>query len=141
MDNWIYSCELLVRDSDIDFQMIVANHWYQAYMGHANNLMIRAMGYDIHELHDEGYDCVMVRVEIDFKQPLVLGDRIRIDCDLQFKGSFQTIFVNQIVRLSDGAIVANGKWFGCVIGKKEEGPVEPSGLRESRANYLALRSQ
>ena len=136
MEECLFSCYLDVRDSDIDFQSIVANHWYQAYMGHANTLMIDAAGYDIRDLHNKGYDCIIVRVEIEFKLPLKPGDRIRIDCDLQFKGTFQTIFINEIRRCSDDALVATGKWYGCVSGKEEDSPVEPVGLKEAKEKYL-----
>ena len=105
-------------------------------MGHANTLMVDAVGYDIRDLHNKGYDCIIAKIEIEFKQALKPGDRIRIDCDLQFKGSFQTIFINEIVRSSDNALVATGKWYGCVIGKEEDGPVEPVGLKEAKENYI-----
>lgn len=134
MDEWLHTVEMDVRDSDIDFQGVVANHVYQQYFGHANNLMIKAVGFDIIKLHQDGFDCVIARVEIDYNRPLFFGDRLRIDSKLEFKGSYQVIFIHRLIKVNEGLVCAEAKYYGCVLGK--DGPVEPTGLKEAKEKYI-----
>ena len=134
---WLHTVDLDVRDSDLDFMGGVSNARYLEYFSHGSNRMIKMLDYDIQELHARGYDCVIVRVEADYKLPLVMGDKIRICSDLEFKGTLRTIFNQQIVRLSDGAVAAEAKYIGCVLHIKDGEIVEPQELRTALENYLA----
>lgn len=101
--------------------------------------MIKMLGFDVQGLHDQGYDCVIVQVLINYKLPLVNGDRVRIDSNLEFKGELQTLFLQEMIRVSDNAVVADAKFVGCIITK--DGPVAPDILKETKQKYLDMQQK
>jgi len=129
-----YSLELRVRDYECDLQGIVNNANYQHYLEHARHEYIRTLGLDFSELHAQGIDFVVARLEMAFKIPLKSGDDFIVTVSMKKEG-IRWIFLQDILRLPDHKIVVrakvdtvslvNGKLtdhkaFDSIFGHKEE---------------------
>ena len=68
-----------VRNYECDIEGIVNNAVYLNYLEHARYEYIRSLGTDFLSLHNYGTDPVVARIEIDYRKPLVAGDRVRVD--------------------------------------------------------------
>lgn len=135
MAECIFACDIQVRESEIDALNGVANFYYYAYCSHSHNRMVAAIGWDLHKLHTEGFDSVIIKNEMEFKQSLYIDDKIRVYSDIKIKGSMQIVFTDTIVRVIDNAVVATSKWIGCVINTKTGEFAELTELREAIDNY------
>ena len=61
---YLFSEEFEVRDYECDIQGIVNNANYQHYMEHARHCLIKSVGLDFKNLHDNGIDVVVSKIEI-----------------------------------------------------------------------------
>lgn len=98
----------VVRDYECDLQGIVNNANYQHYFEHSRHLFLRNKGVSFAELHNEGIDVVVARVEIVYKTPLRSDDRyvckLRVDKDM-----IKYVFMQAIYRESDNKLCARAK--------------------------------
>lgn len=113
-----HSSEFMVRDYECDMQSVVNNSVYQNYLEHARHLLLKDSGLDFSELNDKGFLLTVIRVELDYKFPLVSGDRFRIDTTMERVSPLRFLFDQSIVRLSDEKLVLKGKVFGTSINKR-----------------------
>lgn len=98
--NYHYSLEFKVRDYECDLQGIVNNAVYQNYLEHTRHEYMHTLGLDFAELHRQGTDLVVARIEMAFKTPLKSGDGFV--CSLHFrKDGIKYIFEQDIYRLPD----------------------------------------
>jgi len=103
-----YSLQLRVRDYECDLQGIVNNANYQHYLEHARHEFIRTLGLSFSELHAQGVDFVVARIELAFKTPLKSGDDFIITVTMKKEG-IRWVFLQDIYRLPDQKIVVKGK--------------------------------
>ncbi|MEN8138755.1 MAG: acyl-CoA thioesterase [Bacteroidota bacterium] len=108
----MYSIELLVRDYELDLQGIVNNSNYQRYLEHARHEYLISKGVDFAELHNEGQDLVVTRVEMDFKSPLKSRDRFKVTIETEKQGNLRIVFNQQILRIPDNKLIVNAKVTG-----------------------------
>jgi len=101
--------ELEVRDYELDLQGIVNNAVYQNYLEHGRHKYITAIGLDFNQLHQEGWDPVVVRAEIDYKQSLRSTNRFQVKTRAVAHGTLRFVFEQEIVRLPDGALIVQAK--------------------------------
>jgi len=114
IDNtFVYENE--VRDSELDFQGIVNNANYFVYMEHARHKHLQSLGIDFVKMHEQGFDLVLVRTEIDFKAPLKSGDEFIVTSKLEGQGRIRFVFLQEVVRKSDKRIMATAKNIGTCI--------------------------
>lgn len=71
-NNFIWESE--VRDYELDSQGRVNNSVYFNYFEHARHCHFKDLGFGFTELHNKGFDYVMIRCEIEYKESLVSGD-------------------------------------------------------------------
>ncbi|MCH8485656.1 MAG: acyl-CoA thioesterase [Candidatus Cyclonatronum sp.] len=103
-----FEIELDVRDYELDAQGIVNNANYQHYFEHARHQLLRKLNLSFVGLHDDGFDWVVHKVEIDYKRPLRSGDRFRVKVAAEQQG-VRFVFYQEIERVSDGQIMTIGK--------------------------------
>ena len=98
--NFIYELEFKVRDYECDLQGIVNNANYQHYLEHTRHEFLLTHNISFSQLHDEGIDVVVARVDIAYKNSLRSGDRFVSKLALAHEGIKYTFYQN-IYRLPD----------------------------------------
>ncbi len=103
-----FKLEFLVRDYECDLQGIVNNANYQHYLEHARHVFIKSIGIDFAELHQQGVDLVVARIDMAFKTPLTSNDRFEVTVDIKKEG-IRWVFHQEIRRLPDLKMVVKAK--------------------------------
>ena len=125
-NTFIYSIELAVRDYECDLQGVVNNANYQHYLEHARHEFLISRGISFADLHEEGLDLIVTRVEIDYKYPLRSLDKFVIRLNVRREGNIRVIFDQNIYRLPDEKLIEKA----CVtaVATKKGKPVAPGDL-------------
>ena len=87
-----YNLKFVVRDYECDLQGVVNNANYQHYLEHARHQFLIFKGVSFVQLHDEGTDLILTRVEIDYKYPLRSRDEFMVTVDIQREGNARILF-------------------------------------------------
>lgn len=111
---YIFLIEMKVRDYECDLQGVVNNSNYQHYMEHARHEFLESLGDNFSSMHDEGYDAMVAKVEIAYKQSLKSGDRFWVGINF-YKEGVRLIFDQDIIRVKDSVVVATGKIHSVVV--------------------------
>lgn len=104
MDRYVYELTLKVRDYECDLQGIVNNANYQHYLEHARHEFLCSVGVSFAELHTQGVDPVVARINMAFKTPLKSGDEFVCKLYMKKEG-IKYIFYQDIFRKSDDKVV------------------------------------
>ena len=88
--------EFVVRDYECDLQGVVNNANYQHYLEHARHEFLISKGVSFVELHNEGIDLIVTRVEIDYKYPLRSRDKFVVRLNIQREGNVRIVFIQEI---------------------------------------------
>ena len=72
--DYIFEMPIKVRDYEVDVQGIVNNANYQHYLEHTRHMFCEQAGVSFRDMHADGLDPVVRRIEIDYLHPLGLGD-------------------------------------------------------------------
>lgn len=115
MKEYIFEERFKVRDYECDIQGIVNNSVYQNYMEHTRHEFLNSIGLNFNELHNQGVDPVVYRVEIDYKLPLKSGDKFVCKLNIEKEGNLKMIFYQDIYRESDNKLMTKGKVIAVVI--------------------------
>lgn len=118
--------EFLVRDYECDIQGVVNNANYQHYLEHARHDFLFSRGISFSELHDEGVDLIVTRVEIDYKFPLHSRDRFFVRTSIHREGNVRLVFDQEIFLLPGNKMVVSAKVTG--VATKKGRPVSPENL-------------
>jgi len=108
MTNYIFELPFKVRDYECDLQGIVNNANYQHYLEHTRHEFILAEGISFADLHTQGIDTVVARIDIAFKMPLKSGDEFVCKLNLKKEG-IKYVFYQEIYRLPDNALCIKAK--------------------------------
>ena len=108
MKQVIFEYEMKVRDYECDAQGHVNNANYQHYFEVARHEFLEQEGLNFFELHQQGIDTVVSRVEIRYKVPLIGMDKFKCTVALNKRGLIYE-FHQKIIRLSDNKLCAKGK--------------------------------
>ena len=100
MDKYIFELSMKVRDYECDLQGIVNNANYQHYLEHTRHEFLSSIGVSFAELHTQGIDPVVARINIAFKTPLRSGDEFVSKLYLKKEG-IKYLFYQAIFRLPD----------------------------------------
>ncbi|MBD5356473.1 MAG: acyl-CoA thioesterase [Bacteroides sp.] len=93
-----------VRDYELDCEQIVNNANYLHYMEHTRHKFCQDVGLSFIEMHRQGIDAVVRKIEIEYKTSLHGGDSFLSCLRLERKGP-RFIFHQEILR-PDGESVA-----------------------------------
>jgi acyl-CoA thioester hydrolase len=121
-----YSLRFVVRDYECDLQGVVNNANYQHYLEHARHQFLISKGVSFVELHDEGTDLIVTKVEIEYKYPLKSRDEFIVTVTIQREGNARILFIQDIYRLPDLKIIAKAKVTG--VATRKGRPVPPGAL-------------
>lgn len=105
----IFEIVLKVRDYECDTQGHVNNANYQHYFEVTRHDFLEKVGLNFHQLHLDGIDAVVSRVEIRYKVPLVGMDPFRCTVKRIEKTGVKYIFHQEIIRLADKVTCARAK--------------------------------
>jgi acyl-CoA thioester hydrolase len=123
-----YFLEFIVRDYECDLQGVVNNANYQHYLEHARHEFLLSKGISFVELHEEGIDLIVTKVEIDYKYPLRSRDKFIVIVSIQREGNARLVFIQDIYKLSDEKHIVHAKVTG--IATKKGRPIPPGNLVE-----------
>ncbi len=118
MADYSYKIEMSVRDYELDLQGIVNNSVYQQYLEHARHEYLQSIGVNFKTYADQGINLVVVRAELDYKQPLTSGDRFWIGVRLERESGVRFAFYQDIFRAADGKLVLRGKVIGTALNER-----------------------
>ncbi len=105
----IFSHTMKARDYECDVQGHVNNANYQHYFEVARHEFLSENGLDFYQLHLQGIDAVVARVDIRYKIPLIGMDEFVCTVKEIERQSVKYIFHQEIYRLSDNALCAKAK--------------------------------
>jgi acyl-CoA thioester hydrolase len=105
----LFELTLKVRDYECDTQGHVNNANYQHYFEVTRHEFLEKVGLNFHQLHLEGIDAVVAKVEIRYKVPLVGMDAFRCTVSRLERADVKYIFHQEIIRLSDNVTCAKAK--------------------------------
>lgn len=123
MENPVFTLDLQVRDYECDLQGIVNNAVYQNYLEHARHEYIRSLGLSFSQMHLEGIDPVVYRIEMDFLRSLTSTDAFTVALKVRKEGRLKYIFEQEILHKSSGAAVLQAQVF--TVFTKNGRPVPP----------------
>jgi acyl-CoA thioester hydrolase len=123
-----FCLEFIVRDYECDLQGVVNNANYQHYLEHARHEFLISKGINFVQLHEEGVDLIVTRVEIDYKYPLRSRDKFVVTVSIQREGNARLVFNQEIFRLPDNKLIIDAKVTG--VATKKGRPVPPGKLVE-----------
>ena len=75
-DNYIFELPIKVRDYEVDSEGIVNNANYLHYLEHTRHEFCHQAGFSFREMHSQGIDPVLRKVEIEYLTPLGLGEEM-----------------------------------------------------------------
>src|ERR1035437_10078595 len=116
-DSHLYNLKFVVRDYECDLQGVVNNANYQHYLEHASHRFLISKGISIVQLHDEGVDLIVTKVEIEYKFPLRSSDEFMVTVEIQREGNARILFVQDIFSLPDLKLVVKAKVTGVATKK------------------------
>ncbi|HBC79136.1 MAG TPA: acyl-CoA thioesterase [Bacteroidales bacterium] len=120
---YLHNTEFNVRDYECDIQGVVNNANYQHYLEHARHEFLISQGISFAQLHDEGTDLIVTKVEIEYKYPLRSRDRFIVRTNIQREGNIRLVFLQDIYRAEDMKLIVRAKITGAAT--KNGKPVYP----------------
>jgi acyl-CoA thioester hydrolase len=123
---YIHSTEFSVRDYECDLQGVVNNANYQHYFEHARHEFLIFRGISFVELHDEGLDLIVTRIEIDYKWPLRSRDKFIVRVNFRREGNVRILIDEDIYRLPDEKLIASA--VVTAVATRKGRPVAPGDL-------------
>ena len=105
---YTYELEMKVRDYECDLQGIVNNSVYQNYLEHTRHEFLLDNNVGFSDLHDEGIDAVVARVEISYKNSLRPKDTFISKLYVKKEG-VKYVFYQAIYRKSDNQLCIKAK--------------------------------
>ena len=96
---------MTVRDYECDMQGIVNNAVYQNYMEHARHEFLLSKGLSFQELTSRGVIVVVIRAELDYRQPLRSGDRFVVSVATRQLSRLKLVFDQQIRKQPTGELM------------------------------------
>ena len=109
MNKTIFQCTLKVRDNECDAQGLVNNANYQHFFEVARHEFLEKVGLNFFDLHKQGIDAVVARVEIRYKIPLIGMDEFICNISKLERSGIKYIFHQEIIRKRDKALCVKAK--------------------------------
>lgn len=106
--SYMFQTRMEVRDYECDIQGIVNNANYLHYLEHTRHCFLRSKNMSFAELHEQGVDVVVARMDLQYKVPLKCDDEF-ISCLNVTKEGIRYIFKQDIFRASDDKLCIRAK--------------------------------
>ena len=107
--DYAFELALKVRDYECDLQGIVNNSVYQNYLEHARHEFLLARGLSFSKLSRQGTNLVVVRAELDYRQPLTSGDEFVVGLNMSANGRLKMDFQQDIRRVEDQQVMLQAR--------------------------------
>lgn len=120
---YLHSVEFAVRDYECDIQGVVNNANYQHYLEHARHEFLISRGISFAQLHEDGLELIVTKVEIEYKYPLRSRDRFEVKTNIQREGNIRLVFLQDIYRTDDLKLIVRARITGAATKKGK--PVYP----------------
>lgn len=105
----IFEYQMKVRDYECDVQGHVNNANYQHYFEVTRHEFLEQVGLNFYQLHLQGIDAVVARVDIRYKVPLIGMDEFACTVTRIERQNVKYIFHQEIFRLRDNTLCAKAK--------------------------------
>lgn len=105
----LFSFRMKVRDYECDVQGHVNNANYQHYFEVTRHEFLEKVGLNFYQLHLQGIDAVVARVDIRYKIPLIGMDEFDCTVTRIERQNVKYIFHQKIIRVKDNALCAKAK--------------------------------
>lgn len=99
LKDYCFSLKMEVRDYELDCEQIVNNANYLHYMEHTRHKFCQEAGYPFIEMHNNGIDAVVRKIEMEYLTPLKSGDLFLSCLRIERKGP-RFIFYQAIIKES-----------------------------------------
>ena len=107
--NYVFETRMDVRDYECDIQGIVNNANYLHYIEHTRHLFLQHTGLSFAQLHEQGIDAVVARMNLQYKVPLRCDDTFISRLAIAKEG-LRYVFHQDIYRAADDRV-----WFRSVV--------------------------
>ncbi|MDD8025055.1 MAG: acyl-CoA thioesterase [Acidobacteriota bacterium] len=108
-----------VRFQEVDPMGVVWHGRYPEFLEDGRVEVGRAHGLDYSDFYREGLKAPIVRLEIEYRSPLVLGDTMSIDTDMVWTEAVRLDHVYVIRRQSDNRLVATARTVQLLLDKDD----------------------
>lgn len=112
-DNYIFELPIKVRDYEVDAEGIVNNANYLHYLEHTRHEFCQFAGFTFREMHLQGIDPVLRKVEIEYLTPLGLGEEMISKLNIYRKGA-RFIFQQDIYKPDGTPVVKSIVTVACL---------------------------
>ena len=113
-----FELALEVRDYECDLQGVVNNAVYLNYLEHARHQYLQSLGFSFADFHQQGYDLVLVRAEIDYKASLRSGDCFMVTARCERESRLRFRFVQDIYKQPDSRHILHGRLIGTSLNRR-----------------------
>lgn len=103
-NKYCFTLQMEVRDYELDCEQIVNNANYLHYLEHTRHKFCKAAGFPFIEMHKNGIDAVVRKLEVEYYYPLVSGDEFLSCLNLERKGP-KFIFYQDIFKLNGEKVI------------------------------------
>jgi acyl-CoA thioester hydrolase len=121
---YVFQTEMKVRDYECDIQGIVNNSVYQNYLEHCRHEFLHEVGVNFTQMHNDGVDAVVTKVELNYKFPLMPRDIFIVKLGMHKEGRVRFVFDQAIYRKADDRLILEGQVTGVLTRKGR--PVAPN---------------
>ncbi len=123
-DSMKNAIKMEVRDHECDLAGGVNNAVYCNYLEHGRHKYIKSIGVDFAEYAKKKIGLIVVRLEIDFKYPLISGDEFTVETTMERYSKIRFQFNQQIRRIPDDKIILNAVVIGMAVNESNR-PILP----------------
>ena len=113
MKEYIFSAEIAVRDYELDCEGVVNNANYLHYLEHTRHEFCQFAGFTFREMHSQGIDPVLRKVEIEYLTPLGLGEEMISKLNISRNGA-RFIFQQDIYKPDGTPVVKSIVTVACL---------------------------
>ena len=106
-----------VRDYECDLQGVVNNAVYQNYLEHARHEFLQERGINFAAVTARGIHLIVIRAELDYRQPLKSGDEFTVCSNVQRQTKLRFEFLQDIIRSSDRRLILQARIIGTSLNK------------------------
>lgn len=117
-----------VQENEIDIQNIVNNAAYLQYFDRARSQHLLFKGIDWEEWHRNGFNLVLIHVDMAIKQSLKNHDKFYVKSKYEKSGRLKVVFDQMIYRTSDSTLVAKAINTLACVSIQNGKPVMPENL-------------